>query len=192
VIPVGVSRAGYVLVGGLSSRMGRDKALLPFRGTMLGKHVADTVLAAAGKVNLVGDPERYRFLGYPVLADRYPAEGPLGGTLTALAHATEDWNLILACDMPAVSREFLISLFEAAANAGADVLAPASPAGRPEPLCAVYHRRVLQRFEDVFAQGERKMSLALAAARTVILQVSATDRFENVNTPADWAAYAPH
>jgi molybdopterin-guanine dinucleotide biosynthesis protein A len=167
--------------------MGQDKALLPFCGITLGRYVADTVAAAAGKVTLVGNPERYGFLGYPVLADRYPGEGPLGGILTALTHTFEDWNLVLACDMPAVSCEFLTSLIEAAEAADADALTPAGPSGRPEPLCAVYHRRVLTHFEQVFTRGERKMSLALAAVHTAVLPVPETGQFENVNTPADWA-----
>jgi molybdenum cofactor guanylyltransferase len=188
----GAGRAGYVLVGGRSSRMGQDKALLPFRGATLGQYVAAVVAGAAGKVTLVGDPERYRFLGYPVLPDRYPGEGPLGGILTALAHSTEDWNLVLACDMPAVSPEFLVRLLGAAETADAEVLAPAGASGRPEPLCAVYHRRVFSRLEHVFARGERKMSLALTAVHTVILQAGGSGGFENVNTPADWAAYDCH
>jgi molybdenum cofactor guanylyltransferase len=170
--------------------MGRDKALLPFHGGVLGQHVAATVAAAAGKVLLVGDPEKYRLFGYPVLADRYPGEGPLGGVLTALAFAAEDWNLVLACDMPAVSSDFLRRLLDAAEAADADVLAPAGPSGRPEPLCAVYHRRALARLEHVFARGERKMSIALAAVHTEVIEVEAMDPFRNVNTPADWSAYA--
>jgi molybdopterin-guanine dinucleotide biosynthesis protein A len=191
VTPVGVSRAGYVLVGGRSSRMGRDKALLPFRGIALARYVAGTVAAAAGNVTLVGEPERYRSLGYPMLADRYPGQGPLGGIITALAHSAENWNLVLACDMPAVTSEFLIHLLEAAEAADADVLAPAAPSGLPEPLCGVYHRRALAALERVFARGERRMRAALAAVRTVIMQADETGCFANVNTPADWASLLP-
>ena len=64
--------------------MGRDKALLPLRGRALGQYIADAVATAAGRVVLIGDPERYGPLGYPVIPDRYPGEGPLGGILTAL------------------------------------------------------------------------------------------------------------
>jgi molybdopterin-guanine dinucleotide biosynthesis protein A len=171
--------------------MGQDKALLPFRGVALARYIADTVAGAAGNVTLVGDPERYRFLGHSVLADRYPGEGPLGGILTALAHTAEDWNLVLACDMPAVRREFLVQLLDAAEAADADVLAPTAPSGRAEPLCAVYHRRALTGLEHFFARGGRKMSLSLHTVRTVIVQVDETGCFENVNTPADWAALLP-
>jgi molybdopterin-guanine dinucleotide biosynthesis protein A len=168
--------------------MGRDKALLPYRGVALARYVAGTVAAAAGNVTLVGDPERYRFLGYPVLADRYPGEGPLGGVLSALTDTAADWNLVLACDMPAVTSEFLIHLLDAAETADADVLAPAATSGRPESLCGVYHRRALAGLAHFFARGGRKMSLALHAVRTVIVHVDETGCLENVNTPADWAA----
>jgi molybdenum cofactor guanylyltransferase len=185
-----VSRAGYVLVGGRSSRMGRDKALLPFHGGALVEFVARAVAEAAGKAVLVGDPERYRVFGYPVLGDRYPGEGPLGGILTALSHSVDDWNLVVACDMPGISSEFLGRLLDAAEASTADVLAPAGPSGRPEPLCSVYHRRARARMEHVFARGERKVSLALAVVHTQIIAVTEMNPFRNVNTPADWDPYA--
>ncbi len=80
--------------------MGRDKAYLPVSGGILVTRVAGAVEAAAGNVALVGDPERYADLGYPVVADRYPGQGPLGGILTALGEKAAEWNLIVACDMP--------------------------------------------------------------------------------------------
>src|ERR1019366_6470085 len=96
--------SGYVLAGGRSSRMGRDKARLPFRGCDLVSAVAAAVAAAvasvAGNVTLVGHPE------LPSIPDRYPDGGPLGGILTALDHTAADWNLIVACDMPEVSAAF--------------------------------------------------------------------------------------
>src|SRR5579862_3839386 len=95
--------AGFVLAGGRSRRMGRDKALLPYRGAPLIAHVAGTVekvLDDSGHVAIVGAPDRYRDLGYRVLADLFPGCGPLGGIVTALSLAESDWNLIVACDMP--------------------------------------------------------------------------------------------
>jgi molybdopterin-guanine dinucleotide biosynthesis protein A len=185
-----VDRAGYLLVGGMSRRMGRDKALLPFRDGALAQTVARAVASAAGSVVLVGDPLRYGRLGLPVIADLHPGEGPLGGILTALAHTQAEWNIVTACDMPGLSSEFLVSLLEKAERTGAEALVPAGPSGRPEPLCAVYSRRALPALEAAFAGGVRKIAEALESTRAVFVPVSEALYFQNVNTPEEWAACA--
>ena len=114
-----MQRSGFVLAGGGSSRMGRDKALLPYRGITLLEHLARTVQEAAGAVALVGDPVRYSSLGYPVYRDKFPGCGPLGGIYTALAVSSTDWNLIVACDMPGISVDVLRILLDSAPESGA-------------------------------------------------------------------------
>ena len=170
--------------------MGRDKALLPFAGGTLAEFVAGTVVSVTGQVVLVGDPDLYHDLGYPVIPDRYPGEGPLGGILTALDHTQSDWNLVVACDMPGISGEFLSRILEAAEKSTNDVLLPIGPGGRPEPLCAAYHRRALTALESAFASGERKITRGLQAVRTARLVIPELAPFQNVNTPEDWAHHA--
>src|ERR1035437_1135009 len=148
--------SGYVLAGGRSSRMGRDKARLPFRGCDLVSAVAAAVASAAGNVTLVGHPE------LPSIPDRYPDGGPLGGILTALDHTAADWNLIVACDMPEVTADFLKGLLARAMWSPADVLLPYGPHGLPEPLCAVYRRRAGAVMEDHLARGVRRVTDAFA------------------------------
>jgi molybdopterin-guanine dinucleotide biosynthesis protein A len=170
--------------------MGRDKALLPFRGGVLVQHVAEAVKLAAGSAVLVGSPSGTLPLGYPVLPDIYPGEGPLGGILSVLQHDSADWNLIVACDMPEVSGEFLAGLLDAAERTEADALIPAGPSGRLEPLCGVYHRRSRQALHEAFAGGTRKVTAAFAGLRIARFAVREVMPFQNVNTPEDWAGYA--
>jgi len=181
--------AGYVLVGGRSSRMGTDKALLRFRGAALAAHVANTVAGAAGSATLIGDPQKYGHLGYPVLPDRSPGTGPLGGIESALSYTSADWNLVVACDMPAISAPFLRSLLDAAARAGADALVPSGPSGHPEPLSAVYHRRCLPAIRRALAAGVRKVTEALSGLQVAPWAVDDIACFDNLNTPEEWARY---
>jgi len=169
--------------------MGRDKALLPFRGGALAEFVARTVADAAGSAVLVGDPALYQKLPYSVVADRYPGQGPLGGILTALGTTSADWNLVVACDMPGLSTGFLTYLLDEAEQADADAMLPVGPSARPEPLCAVYHRRALGGLEAAFGAGQRKITAALAGIHAQRLPVGEVAVFQNVNTPEEWADY---
>lgn len=178
-----------MLAGGESSRMGRDKALLPFRGGALVGHVAATVAAAAGSVTLIGDPQKYGHLGYSVLPDRSPGAGPVGGIESALSYTAAGWNLVLACDMPAISTEFLRGLLDAAERLNADALVPAGPSGRLEPLSAVYHRRCLATLRRALEAGVRKVTEALAGLEVALWTVDDAACFENLNTPEEWAFY---
>jgi len=102
--------AGFVLTGGSSLRMGRDKALLPIGGSALVERTAERVRAAAGSVTLIGAPSRYAHLGLAVAPDLIADCGPIGGLYTALKMTSADWNLVVACDMPGVTAAFLDDL----------------------------------------------------------------------------------
>ncbi len=170
--------------------MGRDKALLPFRGGVLAQSVAEAVKVAAGSATLVGNLPEIDKLHYPVISDLYPGEGPLGGILTALAHSTSTWNLVVACDMPELSAVFLQFLLKRAEESGADAVLPQGPAGRAEPLCAVYLRRSHDPLARAYARGDRKIAVALREINVLSLPVPEIRSFQNVNTPEDWDRYA--
>ena len=182
---VGGSRAGFVLVGGRSSRMGRDKALLPLNGSTLVEQVASRVLLAAGAVTLVGPPGQYRSLGYPIVADRVSGCGPLGGVFTALGVSQADWNLIVACDMPDLTAGFLGDLLQAAEAAGADCLVPQTASGL-DPLCAVYHRRCLTSASSCITRKVFKMHDFVSSLRFAAWPVSDPSVLVNANTPDEW------
>ena len=184
-----ITRAGFVLVGGNSSRMGQDKACLPYRGATLVEYVAAAVAEAAGSVTLVGAPERYPGLDLPRIADSRTGSGPLAGIHSALSASRAAWNLIVACDMPGVSGPFLSSLLDAAERSGCDCLIPAGPSGLPEPLCAVYHLSCLGPIGEALDRNVRKIVDGLAAVRSGIWNVGESHWFRNANTPEEWTQY---
>ncbi len=187
--------AGFVLVGGKSSRMGRDKALLPWgleakSGLTLAQHVAQVVQQAAGSVNLIGDPARYAALGYPVHADQLRDCGPLAGVATALRVCAADWALIVGCDMPAISVDALRRLLAATGGTQRLCVVAVGPRG-PEPLCAVYHISCLPTIEQAAAQGRFKMREAIAEIGAEPVVDISPACFANLNTPEDLEAFPP-
>ena len=174
-------RAGYVLTGGRSSRMGQDKALLPFRGRTLIECVAQNVAAAAGSVTLVGAISKYQFLNLPVIEDRVPGCGPLSGIEAALADSNASLTLITACDMPSLNPDFLEWILREAENSGADVTCV-----EKEPLCAVYRSTALPAATRAIAEGKYKVSLAFASLNTRCLTPTDTTPLANANTPQEW------
>ncbi len=181
---------GYVLAGGASRRMGTDKALLTAGGITLLEHAVHQVRQVADFVTVVADPARYRHLGFRVIPDLKPHSGPLGGIVTALADTASTWNLIIACDMPALGVPALRALIEAAIDAPPDCrcILPLGPTG-PEPLCAVYHRAALPILQDALRRGTLKMRTAIASLAPLSLAGIDHNMFRNINTPEDWA---PH
>ncbi len=181
--------AGFVLAGGNSKRMGNDKALLPFGGNVLIAHVAAAVSAAAGSVYLVGARSSYENLNYPVLPDLFPGFGPVGGIVTALSAANAEWNLIVACDMPGVSAEFLTALLAGAVTAGAQCTVPVTPDGRMHPMCAIYHRSAREPLAQAVQAEKHRLLTALESLNVHLYPVAAEGSLINVNTPTEWNSF---
>ncbi|WP_051978394.1 molybdenum cofactor guanylyltransferase [Edaphobacter aggregans] len=90
---------GYVLAGGRSTRMGRDKALLQLGGEPLVQHAVRKLRRLTGEVHILSDrPELAEFA--PLVPDLHPGCGPVSGMEAALAHSRCDWTLVLPVDMP--------------------------------------------------------------------------------------------
>src|ERR1700738_620915 len=104
--------AGYVLAGGGSTRLGQDKALIEFDGKPLLLRAVHVLESAVRPVTVVASRRKYADLGIQIIPDEWPGSGPLGGIVTALRHTALDapsreWSLILACDMPFVTTDWL-------------------------------------------------------------------------------------
>ncbi len=174
--------AGWVLVGGASSRMGRDKALMEVNGTPLALAVAGAMGRICRRVSLVGDPARYANLGLPVIPDAMRGLGPLSGIEAALGATDSDWNLVAACDMPALDELTLRRIVDGAAEDGA---IPRYADGTIEPLCAVYHRRCHDAAVAALSRGVRRVSEFIGGLKVRYVQIQDAGPFQNLNTPGD-------
>jgi molybdopterin-guanine dinucleotide biosynthesis protein A len=202
---------GFVLAGGRSTRMGQDKALL----SLAGRSLLDLALDKLRTLPLAGVPRiaaaRSDLSAHAtVIADLHPGCGPLSGIEAALAASAQPLNVFLPVDIPLLPPQFLHWMLQRAAITGALVTVPCVN-GRPQPLCAVYHRDLLSHITASLGAGEHKvMPVVTAAAGThspahhidifdVELVASANGQmpsysplplyrwFHNCNTPEDLA-----
>jgi molybdopterin-guanine dinucleotide biosynthesis protein A len=176
--------AGAVLAGGRSSRMGRDKALVAIDGRAMATRVA-TAIGAGGcrpVVMIGGDVDALGTLGFEVVPDRWPGEGPLGAIVTALMHFGAP-TLVAACDLPWLDEQTVASLCAVLADVVlADVVLATTD--RDEPLCACWMPSSLPHLSRQFDDGERAVHRALRALRSARVPVSPA-ALRNVNAPAD-------
>jgi molybdopterin-guanine dinucleotide biosynthesis protein A len=185
-----VSVVGFVVAGGRSRRMGRDKALLPWGPTDLLGHALERLRAVTSDVRvLCGSEPRYLDRGVPVETDLVPDAGPLGGVLAGLSAAAGRSALFLAVDLPGVPVSLLVHL--AARAEGCDAVVPVTGRG-PEPLCAVYGPGCLDPIRRRMATGDLRMTAFWPDVRVQELRVGELaafgdpdDLFRNLNTPAD-------
>src|SRR5882762_7843363 len=104
--------AGYVLAGGGSTRFGQDKALVEFDAKPMLARLVELLGGVTKSTKVVAVRGKYEAFGVEIVEDRWPGEGPLGGIITALedgagSAARSEWNLIVSCDMPFLTPEWM-------------------------------------------------------------------------------------
>ena len=134
----------YILIGGRSSRLGRDKAFVEIGGRTLAQRALKTVRESgiAAKTTFVaGSQTQFAIealtLDAPFIFDMVEGRGPLGGLHAALSYARTEWVFVLACDYPLISTEFLKCLKGLVSDEFGAVV-PEQSDKRLQPLCAFY------------------------------------------------------
>lgn len=185
---------GVALAGGLSSRMGEDKAGLEFAGLPLISHVTRKLATVFTSVLIIG-PERLAALhpGAPIVPDARPGLGPLGALATALDASQTPWLFLAACDMPLIQPSLVRHIAaRALASPGAQAVAISGPHGL-EPLHAAYRRDIHASVWEALDSGRASMRGLLASLRVVTIDPQDVARFDprglsayNANTPDEW------
>ena len=192
--------AGFILAGGASSRMGRDKGLLDLGGVPLILHTARLLKPLVAEITVVGCPGRYAKLGLRAIADNAqtqggperPGRGPLAGIAAALTATHSPWNLIVACDLPYLSARWLDWLLSRAMLSRGEAVIPRTERGI-EPLAAVYRRECGAPIVAALDRGVRKVSDAVEELRVELVYPREWRRVEpseailrNMNAPRDY------
>jgi molybdenum cofactor guanylyltransferase len=181
---------GFILAGGKSARMGTDKAFVMLEGRSLLQRALAVGRAVTSEVRIVGDPAKFAAFA-PTVEDIFPNCGPLGGIHAALRASPTELNLILAVDVPFVSRELLRYLIRRARDSCATVTVAQSGGGY-QPLCAVYRREFSEGAEKALRAGRYKIDGLFAATTTQLITQKELESagftpalFRNLNTPQE-------
>lgn len=180
-----IRRAALILAGGKSSRMGRDKVMLPFQGeTLLERAVrfwresgmVDAVYVAVGRADHIEALPQ----GAIAVADLVDARGPIGGLHAAFQATDAELLWVSGVDMPFLCADAILP------PPKGDAIVYRHK-GRPEPLLGVYRRTVLPVIEEMLAEGLGKLRVLLDRVDTDYVDAPQTlDKvFRNVNTPQE-------
>jgi molybdopterin-guanine dinucleotide biosynthesis protein A len=188
---------GFILAGGASSRMGRDKSTLDFGGRTAVEVIAEALSSISSQISIVGSRTGAHPICVPNIPDLKPDWGALGGIHAALRSCSSKWAAIVACDLPLVNAPLfqrLVSIAELEASDGVDAVVPIQTDGRPQPLCALYRcEPCLSQTELLIESGEHTPRALLAAVSTRWVQPGeisdlpeADHLFFNSNTPEEY------
>lgn len=188
----GCHLAAFILAGGKSTRMGRDKAFAEFEGRTLLARALGLARSVTPDVRIVGDFAKFGEFA-PVVQDAFPGCGPLGGIHAALRSSSADLNLMLAVDMPFLTQDLLRYLVERARKSAATVTVPQCGGGN-QPLCGVYRRAFAEVAERALQKRRFKIDALFANESTQVIAADelrqngfTLELFRNLNSPAELA-----
>ena len=192
-----------IQAGGRSARMGEDKAWMPIQGRPMIEHVLHSAQRVAEQLVIVVNSANLKLAEYEQLARRWKAKllfdshdyrGPLGGLETALRqYPNGESVLLLACDLPTITAEFLQWLQTIHHSENPELTVPFDEAERPQMLAAIYAAACLPQVSAMLAAEEFKMQWLQARVKTRAVRFAeyahltdAERLLRNVNTPADF------
>jgi molybdenum cofactor guanylyltransferase len=188
------SMSAVILAGGKSSRMGRPKDMLPWRGgSMLSELVRGVTanflpcLIVSNHAEQLADAISQDEM-VTIVPDAVPSAGPVSGLVTAFRSTTENVLLVLSCDLPFMDREQISRLVQYAAGVEDWDVVAVKEQGRLHPLCALYHRRAQPLFEHALQQQQLRLMSVLSELRVHETPAGLLDPWAvfNANTPEEY------
>ena len=182
---------GIVLSGGENRRMGTDKAFLQVNGVPMIEHVLRSLKSVFHELIIVTNaPERYAAFPVKVVTDAFVKRGPLAGIYSGLLQSSNEYNFVVACDMPFLNQGLMA--YMAGVAEGHDVVVP-SVGGLLEPLHAVYRRSLIPLMQEQLQHERRQVRELFGKVRMRYVTEQEIDRFDparksfkNLNTPQEY------
>jgi molybdopterin-guanine dinucleotide biosynthesis protein A len=181
--------AAVILAGGKSTRMGRNKALVPVLEHKMIERIVRLLAVDFSEIIISANDDVFDDIGVRVVPDIIKGSGPLGGIHAALGKSSRENNFFVACDMPFLDTKlagYMIGLL-----AGYDIVVP-KVGEYYQPLFAAYKKTCLSAIESKLNQGINKIisfypdvSCRFVSYEEIKKYGDPEKIFFNVNTPVD-------
>ena len=175
--------------------MGKDKAFLKLGDMPMIEHILKALRSVTDRIIIVTNSlEDYAAYDAAVVTDAFDKRGPLTGIYTGLLHSKDEYNIVVACDMPFLNPRLLSYMASLAEEY--DVVLP-KIGDYVEPLHAVYRKGLLSLIESKLRQDERKIRSLFNEIRVRYVTETEIDQydpgrksFKNLNTPEEYEEVA--
>lgn len=185
------SISALILCGGRGSRLSNaDKPLIAVDGVTLVERIVARLRPQVGQIIVSANAQidAYTTLGYPVVADKRPGLGPLGGLDSALPHIASEWIFVCPGDAPLVPLDIVDRLAKALAGSDRDIAIP-HDGTRSQHLFMLLRTTRAASASSYLATQSRSVIGWVEQQTPVLVDCSdIADQFINVNTPEDLSA----
>jgi molybdopterin-guanine dinucleotide biosynthesis protein A len=179
-----------VMAGGASSRMGIDKSMLAIKGQSIIEAICEQLQGSFDEILISANQvDKFAFLGFKVVPDKVPEQGPLMGIASALEASANEFNFVVACDIPKIKLAFVNRMLTEAIESQADIVVPVTGKEKYEPLFAIYRKSVLEAINKTLSSGKNKIIDVFSQCTVKYIEMGGTDWLLNLNTMADYEEF---
>ena len=176
--------SGIVLNGGSSSRMGRDKSEIVYKGRRLIDIAIESLIAAEVKdIVIVGGEKKIQSMETNIqyCEDLFPNEGPLGGVITGLRNIKTDIAVILACDYLKIDSSVVL---ECVSKLNARSMVFPLYQGKEQYLFSAIRTECVEALELQFLKGVRSIQKAITCLDCATYESAYPKKLRSANTPS--------
>jgi len=177
-----------IFAGGKSSRMGEDKALLPFGGfSTLTEYQYRRLLPLFEKIYISAKRDKFPFTAPTIFDDEtFEVYAPTVGLLTVLNKIDNDALFAISVDTPFVNKEVIKRLVEVfKKDNSVDAVIAKSP-NSTHPMCGIYTKNLLPKLKEMIKNNQHKLGYLLKESNTQFVDFESDDPFFNLNHPEEY------
>ena len=162
--------------------------MLPVKGKTMIENICAKLQNSFSEILISADNiQKYSFLGLKVVPDKISNQGPLMAIASAMDASTNDFNFVVACDMPHIPMPLVHRMLAEAENA--DIVVPDAGNQKYEPLFAVYRKSALSAVNKVLSGPSRKISDVFNFCKVDYIKIKKNTFFTNLNTKVDYEEF---